>query len=188
MSTKKANAGDSILRLTIMAMLAALAIVIGLWNFPILPAAGHLKMDFANVPVLISTILFGPVAGLSVLSVMAAIQAFVLGGDGWVGFVMHLAASGTLVLVTGLICRHKNKISRVAVASVTGVIAQVLIMVPMSYLFYPVFFKVPTEAVTAMVFPIIIPFNLIKSVASAVLTVVIFSVLRPFLKKQNLIR
>jgi len=170
-----------------MAMLAALAIVIGFFKFPIFPAVPHLQMDFANVPILIAATLFVPLAGLSALSVMAAIQAFMLGGNGWIGFTMHLAASGTLALVFGLICRHKSDTRRLITASVAGTILQTLVMIPMSYVFYPLF-GMPTAAVDAILFPYIIPFNLIKSAGNAVLAVVIFSALRPFLKKVNLIK
>ena len=184
MSTKSAK--RPILRLCVMAMLAALAVVIGFFRFPIFAAVPFLEADFADLPILIATTLFGPLWGMLVLAVVSFIQAFMLGGNGWIGFTMHFVASGAMVLAVGIITRRKKSVPRLIIAAAAGTILQTLVMIPMSYIFYPIF-GMPTAAVDALLFPYIIPFNLIKAGGSALLTVIIFSALRPFLKKENLI-
>ena len=68
-----------------------------------------LQYDMADVPILLASLLFGPWAGLVILFVVSAIQAFLFGGDGWVGLVMHFVASGALVVCTGLFYRYKHQ-------------------------------------------------------------------------------
>jgi riboflavin transporter FmnP len=51
-------------RLTRLAMLAAIAIVLIILNFPIPIFPPYLKYDFADVPVLIGSFAFGPIAGV----------------------------------------------------------------------------------------------------------------------------
>ena len=86
-------------KLTVLAMLTALsAVLITLVHFPLFPAAAFLEYDPADVAILIGTFAFGPMAGLAVTVIASAIQAFLLGGAGMYGFLMHVIASGTLVL------------------------------------------------------------------------------------------
>ena len=83
-----------------MGMLAAIAVVlVMLIHFPIIPAVSFIEYDMADVPVLIGTLLYGPIPGLLILLVASLVQAFILGINGWVGFVMHFVASGAMVLL-----------------------------------------------------------------------------------------
>ena len=59
MSVSKVN------KMVIVAMLAAISFVLIFIDFPILPGFSFLKIDFADVPVLIGTVLFGPVWGMA---------------------------------------------------------------------------------------------------------------------------
>ena len=93
-----------------MAMMAALACVVGLIRFPLIPAVSFLTYDFADIPILITTFAFGPASGMLVLGVVSFIQAFLMGGDGLYGFAMHLIASGVFLMIAGLMYRrHKTK-------------------------------------------------------------------------------
>lgn len=87
-----------------MAMLAAVAVVsVYFIKFPLLPSAPFLEYDIADVPVLIGTMLFGPSAGLVILLITSAIQAFTVSSSSHIiGFLMHFCASGVLVLASGL--------------------------------------------------------------------------------------
>ena len=46
------------------AMPSAVALVLMLLEFPLLPAAPYLKMDFSDVPAVLAGVLFGPVYGV----------------------------------------------------------------------------------------------------------------------------
>lgn len=158
----KAANKNRIQNLTTLAMLAALAVVIGLFKFPIFPNVSFLEFDFADLPVLISTLLFGPVSGLGVLFIVSVIQAFLLGGNGVIGLIMHFIASGAVVLLFGLICRKKKSVSRLSLSAVLGTLAITALMIPLNYIFIPILFHVPTQMVTDFL-PYIIAFNLIKA-------------------------
>ena len=169
----------SVLRLTQLALLSALSIVIGLVRFPILPSAPFLEFDFADTPILIAALSFGTVPGLAVLLVVSFIQAFLMGGNGVIGFIMHFAASGVLVTVVSLIAGHKKQPSpgRVAAALICGTLAMTAAMIPLNYVFTPMLFGAPREMVTELLLPAIIPFNLIKAGVNSVLAYVLFRTL-----------
>ena len=108
-------------RMTEMAILTALSIVLLLLiQFPIFPATPYLKYDMADVPVILGGLLLGPLPGLLILALAAAIQAFLIVGDGIIGFVMHFLASSILMLLPALFFRHSAKKSNVIVGGVLG--------------------------------------------------------------------
>ena len=100
----KKNSRQNLRKITVMAMLAAVAVVsVYFIKFPLLPSAPFLEYDIADVPVLIGTMLFGPSAGLVILLITSAIQAFTVSSSSHIiGFLMHFCASGVLVLASGL--------------------------------------------------------------------------------------
>ena len=103
----------NVLQMVQMAMLSAIAIVlVAFVRIPLVPSMEFLKYDMADAPILIATLLFGTLPGLTVLFIVSVIQAFFFGGDGWVGLLMHFVASGSLVALTGVFYRKKDVYKR----------------------------------------------------------------------------
>lgn len=175
------------LRLTQLGMLSALAIILGLFKFPILPAAPYLEFDFADVPILIGALMFGGLPGLAILFVVSSIQAFLMGGNGWIGFLMHFIASGTLVVVTSAIYRKSGSIGRLIAALAVGSLAMTAIMIPLNYIFTPLLFGCDRSFVTSVLVPAIIPFNLIKAGGNSILASALYRALTVILKKSGLL-
>lgn len=170
-----------------MALLAALSIFLVIYvHFPIFPAAPYLEYDPADVPILIGAFMFGPIAGLIITIVVALIQAItVSASSGWVGFVMHVLASGTLAVVAGLIYKKYHTFKGGVIALIAGSIAMTLMMIPSNLFFTVKFWGVPIEAVKNMLIPIIIPFNLIKAGASSIVTVLLYKRIANYLRRSK---
>lgn len=175
-----------ILKLVQLALLSAISVVLVLFiHFPLFPSAPFLEYDMADVPVLLATFLFGPIEGLIVLAVTSVIQAFALGGNGWVGLVMHFCASGALVIIAGSLYKYKNKnsIKMLIVGLILGSIAMTLLMIPLNLIFTVHFMGSPREAVIQMLGPVIVPFNLIKSLANSAISFVLYASVGKYLKR-----
>lgn len=170
-------------KLTQMAMLAAVSIVLIMTiRIPFGPAP-YLEFDFANVPILLAAFIIGPLPGLLVLTVTAAIQAFFLGGNGIIGFTMHMVSSGALILLSGLLySRLKQCRGGMIISLVVGALAMAALMVPLNLLFTPILFNTLMEDVVAMIIPIILPFNLLKALLNCTVFYILFKALRPLLK------
>ncbi len=91
-----------------MAMLAAISIVfVSVIHFPLFPAAAFLEYDPADIPILIGTFTYGPIAGFILTIVVSLIQGTtVSAGSGPIGIIMHIVATGSCTLISGSI---KNK-------------------------------------------------------------------------------
>lgn len=172
-----------------MAMLVAISIVslyvIPLWS--IFPSAPYLQYDIADVPVLIGTMLFGPGAGLLILSLVSVIQGLtVSAGGGWVGIVMHFCASGALVLVSGLIYVKWKTLWSLIIGLVLGSLSMTAVMIPLNLFLTVRFYGVPYDAVKDLLVPATIPFNLIKSGLNSTITVALFFPLKNILKRMHI--
>ena len=106
------NEKQNSVKLAKMAMLVAISIVlVMLIHFPIFPAVAFLEYDPADIPILIGTFAFGPIAGIILTVVTSLIQGFTVSAQsGAYGIIMHIIATAVLVTVAGVIYRkHKTK-------------------------------------------------------------------------------
>ncbi len=158
-----------------MSILAALSIVlVYLIRFPIFPSAPFLEYDMADVPILIGTFLYGPVSGLLLTVAVSVIQGLTVSAQsGWIGIVMHIIATGALVLVAGSIYNYKRTRTGAVVALACGTIAMTLTMIPLNLFFTVRFLNVSRDVVMAMM-PTIIFFNLIKAGANSIITFLVY--------------
>jgi riboflavin transporter FmnP len=161
-------------KMATMAVLAALSIVLMLLiKFPVIPAAPYLIYEPADVPIFIGAFLFGPFAGLLITVVVSGIQAS-MSPDGWVGFVMHVIATGTFVVAAGLIYKKFHNIKGAVVALVSGTLAMTLIMIPANLVIQTLFRDMEFAAVAKLLVPVIIPFNLIKAGLNSIITFLVY--------------
>ena len=164
-----------------LAMMTALSLVLLLIIRIPFPPAPFLVYDPADVPIYITAFAFGPVAGLIVTLIVCLIQAFMLGGDGLYGFLMHFVATGVVAVAIGMMYKHSKTKKRAIAALVTGVIVAVVVMCVMNILVTPMYMGAPREAVIAMIPTVIIPFNLLKAGVNALLTFLLYKRVSGFL-------
>ncbi len=73
-------------RFAVVAMLSAVAFVLFLLEFPVIPSLSHLKLDFSDVPALVAGVLYGPAYGVVVELVKNVIELLVKGMGTQMGF------------------------------------------------------------------------------------------------------
>ena len=96
-------------KLATLGVLAACSVVLMLAVRIPFPPAPFLEYDPADIPILIGTFLFGPVAGFALTVVVSLLQGLtVSAGSGWIGIVMHVAATGCFALLAGFIYKKHH--------------------------------------------------------------------------------
>ena len=174
----------TMVRVVLTALFTALSVVsILLFRIPLIPAAPFLEYDMADVIVLLCTLLIGVVPGTVSLLIVCLIQAFFMGGNGIIGFLMHFVASEAMVLLFGLICRKRKTAGRLALAAVFAILAMTLLMIPLNLVFTGIFMGTPIKEVAALLVPAIIPFNLLKAAINSVAAVLLYIAFQPLYKK-----
>jgi riboflavin transporter FmnP len=167
-----------------MAILAALSIVFMLvLHFPIIPAAPWLEYEPADIPILIGGFVYGPVAGIIITVIAALIQALTVSASaGWVGFIMHVIATGTLVTISATYYKFHKTHKGAIIGLILGCISMTAIMIPTNLIISVKFWGMTAEAVKASIIPILIPFNLIKSGVNSIVVLLVYKSLRKIIK------
>lgn len=188
---RPASSGNEKLRkLTAMGMFAALsfaAVLLGKLIPPIMPAAPFLSYEPKDVIVAICGMLFGPLEAFAVTLTVSLIEMVTISQTGVVGMLMNLISTGAFACTASLIYRKKRKLSGAVVGIVSGVGTMVLVMLLWNYLITPLYMKVEREMVKALLFPVFLPFNLIKGAANGCLTMLLYKPIVTGLRASRLV-
>ncbi len=182
--TNKITGKEKTKRLAKMGMLVAISIVlVSLIHFPIFPAAPYLEYDPADIPILIGTFAFGPVAGLLLVIITSVIQGVTVSAAGGIyGILMHIVATGTFVLSAGIVYRKHKTRKRALWGLILGILLMTAVMVPANLFVTPYFLGVPRGAIVP-VLPFIIGFNLVKGTANGLVTFFLYKRISRFLHR-----
>ena len=192
--TKDAANKSNIRNLALIAMLAAVATALMLFEIP-LPflAPPFYELDFSEVPVLIGTFAMGPLAGIAIEFVKILLN-FVLNGTitAGVGEIGNFLIGCSLIVPAGIIYNQKktkkHAIGGMAVGTVFMAVAGCFIN---AYLLLPAYstgLGIPMETLVGMgtainpaidnVFTFVLfavgPFNLLKGIVVSVLTLLLY--------------
>jgi riboflavin transporter FmnP len=192
MSVSKVN------KMVVVAMLAAVSFVLIFIDFPILPGFSFLKIDFANVPVLIGTVLFGPIWGMATAG-LAGLMDIVLRDSNPAAalgaFANWMAAVAYVLPIYGCLKLVKGDESKKEMgALIKGVIGGSLLMtVVMSvanlFVLLPLYMKLANFQINIttlnMVIYGIIPFNLLKGLIVGIAIALVYFRLVPIIKRAT---
>ena len=180
------------IRLVTVGIMSALAVaLVYMIHLPIIPSLPFLEYDPADIPIFIITILYGWPWGLAMTVIVSVLQGItVSAASGWIGIVMHIFATGSFVLASGLTdkifgrLRHTKVVddgigldrnmASVAVSFVDGLVCMLTAMLLWNYIFTPIFMGMPREAVVELL-PLIMLFNFIKGGANALVAYAVFA-------------
>lgn len=145
MSNKKEN--KSIKKISIIAMLSAVSFVLFLLEFPVIPSLGHLKLDFSDVPALITGVLYGPFASVVVELIKNFIELLVKGVGTQMGFgnlmnfIVGCAYVVPFVICYNKLCKNNSKVKSILIGSISGIVSILVFGFIANYFIAPLFFK-----------------------------------------------
>ena len=164
-------------RIAKIALLSALAYVVTFLEFPVFPAVSFLKLDFANVFILLGGFLYGPVAAVAISGVkelLSLIDTQTIG----VGEVANFLLTLSFVLVPTIVYRFKKGLPTVTVTLAIGCVLQIAAsLVVNRYINFPLYENfLPFSAAEAFAqwWWYIILFNLIKCAAVSLVTLLLY--------------
>lgn len=167
----------NIRKLTLMAILSAIAVILTVFKTPIFPVVAFLEYEAADVPIFFGTYLLGPVSGIIMTVVVSVIQCFTVSAEaGIIGGIMHILATGFYCLVFGLITRKNKSTKRTVLGMTLGAITMIVVMIFWNLLITPIYMKVPLSGVIA-VMPFIFLFNVIKAGANSIFAFILIKIL-----------
>ena len=174
------------------ALLGAIAFIFMFIDFPILPAAPFLKLDFGDVPALLGTFALGPLAGVAIQAIKVVLCTLIKGSaSAMIGEIANFSIGAVWVLVVGFIYNKRKTKKNAFVGLGLGVIGLTIFAVVCNYyVFLPLYSKViPALDATTInyMLTIIVPFNLIKGVLVSFATAILYKKLAPFIKGEQVL-
>ena len=171
---------ERIKKLTVIGMFAALAYVLHFIHIPV----GFLNLDFKDVVMAVAGMYFGPIAGLT-LSILVPLLEFPTGSTGVYGLLMNIVSSSAFVGTASLIYRFKKTLSGAIISLCSAVLAMTAIMMLANLWITPYYMGVQIEAVAAMIPTTLLPFNAIKAILNAALTLCLYKPMTVLLRKNG---
>lgn len=184
------------------AILAAIAYVLMLLEFPLPFAPSFYKFDFSEVAVLLGTFAMGPVAGVIIEALKVTLNLLFSGTITMgIGELANFLIGCALVVPAGIIYkRHKTKKNAI-IGMVVGTITMTVVGVLLNwFVLIPAYISIagyPYDAVIGMgtaIFPFVhntftlviacvTPFNLFKGAVVSVITALLYKHVSPILHK-----
>ncbi len=162
---------------------SAIAFLLQMLGGTMLKVGGFLEIEFSDLPALLLTFAYGPVAGILCESIKNIIHCFFT-TTGFVGELANFVVNGTFCLVAGIFYKYnktfKGAIVALLLATITmaiaGIFVNLFVMLPMYMPF------APFEDKMNLVLYTILPFNLVKGLAISIVTLLIYKKMSHILK------
>lgn len=173
-------------------MLSSIAYLLTLLYFPLPPFPSFLTVDFSDIPALIATLIFGPVAGILVEFFKNVLNYFVTGSATGipVGQIANFFAGILFVLPTYYLYKKLKSKKGMTLALIIGSITMAVVM---SVLNYYIILPAYTTLLHApdmrnLVVPAILPFNILKGVIMSGIFLLLFAKMQTWINKQSIMK
>jgi len=188
-------------KITVTAMLSAVAAVLMLIEVSVPFMPEFIKLDISELPALLAAFGLGPVCGAAVCLVKNLIKALLMTTTGGVGELANFLLGVCFVVPAGLIYKYRKSRLSAAIGAVVGAAIMGIVCVPINYyITYPIYMNfMPVEAIIGMYQEIRpntngllecllvfnMPYTFGKGVLDAVICFLIYKPLSPILHGKN---
>ena len=190
-------------KLTVTAMLSAVAFILMFIEFPI-PALipSFVKLDISDLPELLAAFSLGPIYGVAVTFLKNLLHILIKGtSSAYVGELFNFVMGSVFAFSAGFIYQRKKSRKSALLGSVVGAVLMAVLSVPLNYfLVYPAYvvcYGLPLEAIIGMYQAILpsadslikclvifnLPFTFFKGMLDVALCFLIYKPLSPLLHK-----
>lgn len=190
-------------KLAMIGMFSAIAMILHVLDFPIFFAPGFYKMDFSELPVLIGSFAFGPVAGVMMEFVKILLKLCVKGtSTAFIGDLANFVVGCSLILPASAVYSFKKTKKSAIIACIVGTLVMTVFGTAFNAVYllpaFSKFYGMPMETILAMgtevnplakegsivsfVVACVAPMNLIKGTLVSVVTLLIYKPLSPIIK------
>ena len=166
------------------AMFSALSFAVSFLEFSIFPSASFLKLDFSLVFVLLSGFAFGPIFGITTAGVKELLCFIAKSSTGGIGELANFLVALAFILIPTITYRFKKGLGTVIITLIIGCITEIAVaLLTNRFINFPLYMGDGAKAAFDSLWYFIVLFNLIKTVAVSVLTVLLYKRVSNLIKK-----
>lgn len=172
-------------KLVLMALMCALAYISTV--FIRVPVVSFLTYDPKDVIIVISGFIFSPLHSILVSVIVSLVEMVTVSDSGPIGLLMNVFASCIFSLIATVFYKKDSNNKSIILGLSLASISMTGFMLIWNYLITPFYLGVPRSAVIDMLVPIILPFNLIKSILNSCIILLIYKPVINSLYKNKII-
>ena len=190
-------------KLAMIGMFSAIAMILHVLDFPIFFAPGFYKMDFSELPILVGSFAFGPVAGVMMEFVKVLLKLCIKGtSTAFIGDLANFVVGCCLIIPASAVYSFKKTKISAIIACIVGTLVKTVFGTAFNAVYllpaFSKFYGMPLDAILAMgtevnplakegsivsfVVACVAPMNLIKGTLVSVVTLLIYKPLSPIIK------
>lgn len=188
-------------KLTMVGMFSAIAAILMIFEFPLPFAPAFYKLDFSEIPVLITAFAFGPVAGVMVEFCKIVLNLLMDSTTtAFVGELANFMVGCSFILPASIIYLHKKNRKSAIVGCVVGTICLTVFGTSFNAIYlvpkFAELYGMPLDAIvgmgtainpaitdlTTLVMFAVAPLNILKGVSVSVITMLVYKKLSRFMK------
>ena len=192
-------------KIAMIGLFSALAVILHVLDFPVPFAPPFYKLDFSEIPALLGTFAFGPVAGVMIEFCKILLKLLIKGtSTAFVGDLANFVIGCSFILPASILYMFKKTKKRAIVSCITGTLIMTVFGTAFNAIYLlPAFSKLygmPLDAIIAMGTEIhagvdgivsfvclcVAPMNLLKGFAASLVTMLIYKPLSPILKNSHI--
>ena len=172
-------------RLVTLAMMTAIAYLAV--AFIRIPAVSFLKYEPKDVILVITGFLFGPLDALVITVIVALVEMMTISTTGPIGLLMNVIASASFACTAAAVYQKNRTLKGALLGLGIGIVLMTALMMLWNYLVTPIYQGVPRSVVAGMLLPVFLPFNLIKGVLNAGITMLLYKPVVQSLRRAHLV-
>lgn len=188
-------------KMAMVGVFSATAVVLYVLDFPVPFAPPFYKLDFSEIPVLVGSFAFGPVAGVMIEFVKILLKLLLKGTDtAFVGDLANFMVGCSFILPASFLYQFKKSKKNAILGCITGTLVMTVFGTAFNAVYLiPTFAKLygmPLDVIVAMgtkihasidnvvslVVMCVAPLNLVKGTSVSLITVLVYKKLSPILK------
>lgn len=189
-------------KMVVTAIFGVVGFILMVLEFPVPLVPSFIKLDFSELPALITAFAVGPLWGVIVCLVKNVLHCFLSSTMG-IGELSNFILGSVFVFTAGLVYKYKKSRIGALIGSVTGAVLMSVIGVFSNYFIiyplYSMFLKMPMDTIINAyhnIYPFVtdlwtallvcnLPFTFLKCMVSVVITFICYKYLSPIIKGEK---
>lgn len=168
-------------------MFCAIAFVAVLIGKLVPNVAGFLSYDPKDAVVAISGFVMGPVTALIVTVIVSFIEMLSISTTGIYGLIMNIVSTAAFTMPAALVYKRSRSYKGAIIGLTAGILSVTACMLLWNYIITPLYMGVPRSVVAGMMASVFLPFNLVKGLLNAGLTLLIYKPVVNALRQAKLL-
>ncbi len=149
------------------------------------PKVQFLSFDIKDAVIAMGSLFLGPTTAVSLSLAVPVLESITVGTTGPWGLLMDVLSTMSFSVTASLLYNCRKTLKGAVLALVAAVCCQTAVMMGANLLITPLYTGAPREAVKAMLLPLLLPFNAVKSVFNASLVMLLYKPFTEVLRRAS---